>query len=102
MVDSLGFSVAAVAGASVGVGGVAWMLSWTLAGRSKRRLGRADQLAVIWLLYNSIIHFTLVRGASVRREPLRHASYSSAGSFFPVLLPPRNRRVFGGHHGRAV
>ena len=66
MADSLGFSVAAVAVASVGVGGVAWLLSCSLVGRGRRRLGRADRLAVVWLLYNAIVHFTVVRGAGGR------------------------------------
>lgn len=97
--DSLGFSIAAVAIASVGVGGVAWLLSCWLAGRSRRRLGRGDQLALIWLLYNATIHFTLVRVAGPEGELSRDALCSSAGSLLRVPLPPRNCRVFRRRHG---
>ena len=61
MASELGFSLTAVLAASVGIGGVAWLLGSWLARVGKRRLGRGDAAATVWLLYNAIVHFTLVR-----------------------------------------
>ena len=61
MATELGFSLTAVLAASVGIGGVAWLLGSWLARAGKRRLGGGDRAATVWLLYNAIVHFTLVR-----------------------------------------
>ena len=53
------FSLVAAAVASVGVGALALLLAGFLLNSSRRRLSFADKLAVVWLLYNVIIHWTL-------------------------------------------
>ena len=45
MASELGFSLTAVLAASVGIGGVAWLLGSWLARAGKRRLGRGDGVA---------------------------------------------------------
>ena len=53
------FSLAATAAASVGVGGVAILLGVFLLRYNRRRLSFGDKLAVFWLLYNAMIHWTI-------------------------------------------
>ena len=49
--------------ASVGVGGVAGLLSFVLLrSNSKRSLSSRDKLAVLWLLYNALVHW-IVEGS---------------------------------------
>ena len=55
------FSLLAVAGASVGVGGVAFILTVLLSGKS-RKLSLVDRGVVVWLLYDAITHLVLVSG----------------------------------------
>ena len=46
--------------ASVGVGGVAGLLSFVLLrSNSKRSLSSRDKLAVLWLLYNALVHWIM-------------------------------------------
>lgn len=59
MEEDLGFSLAAVTGTSIGVAGIAVFAGWYLINKSKKRLGKGDQIAVVWLLYNAIVHFVI-------------------------------------------
>ena len=53
------FSLAATAVASVGVGGVALLLGLLLLRSKRRQLSLWDKLAVFWLLYNAIVHWSI-------------------------------------------
>lgn len=62
--EGLGFSLAATLGASVGVAAVASLVSCVLLRANKNQLNIGDKLAVLWLLYNAIVHWT-IEGAFV-------------------------------------
>ena len=53
------FSLFTSAIASVGIGGVAALLGVLLLRSTRRRLSCGDKLAVFWLLYNAIVHWTI-------------------------------------------
>ena len=52
-----GFAIACVLVASLGVGSLAGLVAWML----RSRLSSTDALVVMWLVYNSLTHFILVR-----------------------------------------
>ena len=52
-----GFAIACVLVASLGVGSLAGVVAWML----RSRLSSADGIVVMWLVYNALTHFILVR-----------------------------------------
>ena len=64
MAEGLGFSLAATAVCSVGFASVAGLLSYTLLRPNRRKLSKGDKLAILWLLYNAIVHW-IIEGSFV-------------------------------------
>lgn len=52
-----GFAIACVLVASLGVGSLAGVVAWML----RSRLSSADGIVVMWLVYDALTHFILVR-----------------------------------------
>ena len=63
------FAIACVLIASLGVGSLAGLVAWTL----KSRLTYTDRFVVMWLVYNALTHFILVR-YSLPHISLAHAA----------------------------
>ena len=59
------FSLLAVAGASLGIGGFAVIVTALLAGRA-RKLNWVDWSVVLWLVYDAFTHFVLVSSKKTR------------------------------------
>ena len=55
------FAVQAVAGASVGVGTLAGCLTALILKHCKGFVSKWDKAVIVWLLYNAVTHFVLVR-----------------------------------------
>ena len=55
------FAVQAVAGASLGVGSLAVCLTAIILKNRKGSVSKWDKAVIIWLVYNALTHFVLVR-----------------------------------------
>lgn len=55
------FAVACVCVATVGVGSVAALVTWLLSSNRTRKISATDRLVIMWLVYNTLTHFVLVR-----------------------------------------